>query len=63
MYKNTLLKELKFKSKIKVSEEVKNLIYKLLMKNPNKRMGSIADSLELISHPWFSDFNWTGLLD
>lgn len=63
MYKNTIVKTLKFKKGVEVSEACKNFIGSLLVKNPEKRLGSIADSLEIINHEWFKGFNWVKLLD
>ena len=45
------------KFQIKISEEGKDLIFKLLIKEPNNRMGSNGDIDELLQHPWFSDVN------
>ncbi len=59
MYKNTLLKPLKFKKGVECSDEGKDLIAGLLVKNPKKRLGSIADSLEVMNHPWFKNFKWS----
>lgn len=53
MYKKTLLQQLKFKKGLEVSLECKEFISGLLEKNPDARLGSIADSLEVMSHPWF----------
>ncbi len=63
MYKNILLKELKFKNTINISDDCKDLISKLLIKNPKNRMGAIADSLEVMNHPWFSDIDWGKLIE
>jgi len=63
MYKNTLLKDVKFRKGVKVTAEAKDFIKRLLEKNPKRRLGSIADSLEIMSHPWLSDFNWGKLID
>ena len=63
MYKKTLLNPLKFSGKIMISPEAKDFIAGLLVKAPGKRLGSIADSLEVMNHPWFKDFNWAKLLD
>ena len=63
MYRKTLLQPLKFSSKIIISPEAKDLIAGLLVKAPSKRLGAIADSLEVMSHPWFKDFDWRKLLD
>jgi len=38
-----------------MSEEVKDLISKLLDKNPKTRIGSKEDADEIINHPWFQD--------
>ena len=63
MYKNTILNKLKFKKYVMVSDEAKDFVSGLLVKNPNKWLGSIADSLEVMNHSWFKDFDWTKLLD
>ena len=39
-----------------VSNEVLDLIDKLLTKNPNKRLGTFRES-DILAHEWFSDFN------
>ena len=38
-----------------MSEEVKDLISRLLDKNPKTRIGSNGDADEIINHPWFQD--------
>ena len=47
---------------IKISEEGKDLIFKLLVKEPENRMGSNGDIDELLRHPWFSDIDIDKLL-
>ena len=47
---------------IKISEEGKDLIFKLLVKEPENRMGSNGDIDELLKHPWFSDIDIDKLL-
>ena len=61
MYKNTLLNPLKFKKHTQCSEEAKDFIAGLLIKEPRKRLGSVADISELMAHPWFKDFDWQAL--
>lgn len=39
-----------------------DFLSRLLEKNPENRLGSIAGSLEVMSHPWFSKINWSDLL-
>ena len=41
--------------KIPMSDEVKDLITRLLDKNPKTRIGSNGDADEIINHPWFQD--------
>lgn len=38
-----------------MSEEVKDLITRLLDKNQKTRIGSKEDADEIINHPWFQD--------
>ena len=63
MYRKAIREKVVFKKTVKVSDEAKDVIVKLLQKNPKKRLGSQADSLEVLSHPWFSDLDWTKLLE
>ena len=63
MYKKTLLEKLKFPAKVCISAEVKDFITGLLVKSPSRRLGAVADSLEIMNHAWFKDFNWGRLLD
>lgn len=62
MYKRTLLNQVKFPSKINVSRAGLDFIAGLLVKVPSLRLGSVADALEVMSHPWFTGFDWKGLL-
>jgi len=49
--------------KIAMSEELKDLIEKLLDRNPQKRLGSGNDDAnELVSHPFFEGFDWEALI-
>ena len=52
--------------KIKISEEAKDLITKILVKEPTKRLGagepgSECDISHLKSHPFFKGINWKDL--
>ena len=40
-----------------VSDEIKDLILKLLTKDPNQRLGSKNDSEEILDHDLFKKFN------
>ena len=54
---------MKFSNKILISSEAKDFIAGLLVKTPCNRLGTTADSLEIMNHPWFRDFDWAKLLD
>jgi serine/threonine protein kinase len=40
------------------SNESRDLISKLLIKDPAKRLGSVNGAYDIKSHPFFSDINW-----
>lgn len=62
MYRKIIKEKVVFKSSVKTSDSAKDFINMLLRKNPRKRLGSQADSLEVLSHPFFKDFDWSKLL-
>jgi serine/threonine protein kinase len=41
-----------------VSPEGRDLISKLLIKDPTQRLGAQAGADEVRQHPWFADFDW-----
>jgi len=45
-----------------MSDELKDLITKLLDKNQKTRLGSNGDADELVNHPWFKGFDWELLM-
>lgn len=50
------------KHKIPMSEEVKDLLTKLLEKDPKDRIGSEGGVDEIIAHPWFDGFDFDKLV-
>jgi serine/threonine protein kinase len=52
--------EPKFPEKPKASDEAKDIILKLLIKDPSKRLGSKGDQ-EIKAHPWFKGFDFDAL--
>jgi hypothetical protein len=46
-----------------MSEELKDLITKLLDKDPKTRLGSTTDADEVVNHAWFRDLDWEGLMN
>jgi serum/glucocorticoid-regulated kinase 2 len=57
MYRKIIREEVSFKPGINISANAKDIILKLLNKSPENRLGSQADSLEVVSHPWFNDID------
>lgn len=43
-----------------MTEEMKDLITRLLDKNPRKRLGNRGKK-EVMNHPWFNDIDWKKL--
>jgi serine/threonine protein kinase len=50
------------KHKISMSSDVKDLILKLLERDPAKRLGSKGDSAEILEHPFFKGIDLDKLL-
>ena len=63
MFSDILNRELFFdNSKVQASEEVKNLIYNLLKKDPEQRLGTKNED-DIKNLPWFKDIDWENLLN
>ncbi|CAD8166775.1 unnamed protein product [Paramecium pentaurelia] len=41
-----------------LSQEAKDIIIQLLIRDPKRRLGCKEDAKEIKSHPWFRDINW-----
>ena len=46
-----------------MSDDLKDIITKLLDKNSETRLGSKNDADEIVNHPWFKDIDWEGLMN
>jgi serine/threonine protein kinase len=46
-----------------MSDELKDLITRLLDKDPKTRLGSKTDADEVVNHAWFRDLDWEGLMN
>nr|AML78816.1 putative LOV domain-containing protein [Gyrostemon ramulosus] len=57
-FANILQKDLKFPGSIPVSLQVKQLIFRLLQRDPKKRLGSLEGANEFKKHPFFKGVNW-----
>jgi serine/threonine protein kinase len=43
---------------VSISEEARDIIFKLLNKNPKKRLGYYSDFKEILLHPWFKEIDF-----
>ncbi|XP_024973676.1 phototropin-1 [Cynara cardunculus var. scolymus] len=57
-FANVLHKDLKFPGSIPVSLQAKQLIYRLLHRDPKNRLGSHEGANEIKRHPFFRGINW-----
>eukprot|EP01026_Neomeris_dumetosa_P050378 TRINITY_DN4414_c0_g1_i3.p1 TRINITY_DN4414_c0_g1~~TRINITY_DN4414_c0_g1_i3.p1 ORF type:complete len:756 (+),score=106.22 TRINITY_DN4414_c0_g1_i3:115-2268(+) len=57
-FKNILEKPLRFAQKPQVSQEVRDLIEQLLVKDPMRRLGTTFGAEEIKAHPFFKGVNW-----
>ncbi|KAG5515407.1 hypothetical protein RHGRI_036457 [Rhododendron griersonianum] len=57
-FANVLHKDLKFPSSIQVSLSAKQLMYRLLHRDPKNRLGSHEGTDEIKRHPFFRGVNW-----
>ncbi|GLI69548.1 hypothetical protein VaNZ11_014099 [Volvox africanus] len=57
-FDNIIKSPLRFPSKPLVSDEGRDLIEKLLIKDVGRRLGSRTGANEIKTHPWFKGINW-----
>ncbi|KAI4991452.1 hypothetical protein ZWY2020_039823 [Hordeum vulgare] len=57
-FANILHKDIRFPASISVSLPARQLIYRLLHRDPANRMGSYEGSNEIKQHPFFRGINW-----
>lgn len=64
IYKNILRKNPKFPSRgTHIDKDSRDLIERLLNKNPSKRLGSLrGGARDIMNHPWFSTFSFDKLM-
>lgn len=63
MYQNIRTQEARFSTLVPVSDVCKDLIFRLLRKDPVTRLGQLGDHKEILAHPWFSDINIQQVLE
>lgn len=57
-FENVIKAPLRFPSKPIISEEARDLIERLLVKDVAKRLGAKSGAEEIKAHPWFKGMNW-----
>eukprot|EP01025_Chloroclados_australasicus_P036659 TRINITY_DN3735_c1_g1_i3.p1 TRINITY_DN3735_c1_g1~~TRINITY_DN3735_c1_g1_i3.p1 ORF type:complete len:703 (-),score=87.15 TRINITY_DN3735_c1_g1_i3:1551-3659(-) len=57
-FNNILKKPLRFAQKPQVSQECRDLIEQLLIKDPMRRLGTMLGAEEIKAHPYFKGINW-----
>ncbi|CAN1145674.1 PHOT1 [Linum perenne] len=57
-FANILHKDLKFPARIQVDVHAKQLMHRLLHRDPKKRLGSREGANEIKRHPFFKGINW-----
>ena len=62
LFKNILSQDLQFPHD-KVSEHCKDLLCKLLNKDPHERLGTHTGAIEVKSHEWFASINWEDVME
>lgn len=61
MYKKILKQPVEFPDNSNISDSAKDLIKKLLIKNPKQRLGTLNDAEEILSHEWYADIDWKAI--
>lgn len=63
IYQAILNEPVMFPEHIDLSVEIKDLLVRLLSKEPRTRLGSKGGLSEILLHPWFRGISLSGLLD
>jgi len=61
MFCQIIKEDFQFPVQLNISNDCKDLVRKLLIKNPDHRLGSSNDADPIRDHPWFSDLDFTKL--
>ena len=63
MYASIVRADVRFPKKIKTSDDAKDLIKQLLIKDPDKRLGTEGGFEKIKEHPFFKGFDFNALLE
>ena len=62
MFVKIIREDFKFPQEIDISDDCKDIVRKLLTKNPELRLGNQKDADMIKEHPWFNDMDFEKLL-
>ncbi|CAD8095638.1 unnamed protein product [Paramecium primaurelia] len=63
IYTSILSEQVQFPPYVQISDLLKDLIYQLLEKDPQERLGQSQGIVEILSHPWFADINFEDIVN
>ncbi|CAD8178540.1 unnamed protein product [Paramecium octaurelia] len=63
LFKSIVESDVVFPSQLTISNSVKDLITKLLTKNPFERLGHNGDAQQIKEHPWFREYPFQDLIN
>ncbi|CAD8155093.1 unnamed protein product [Paramecium pentaurelia] len=63
IYNSILTEQVQFPPYVQISDELKDLIYQLLEKEPSQRIGQSQGVIEILTHPWFADADFEAIVN
>ncbi|CAD8043749.1 unnamed protein product [Paramecium primaurelia] len=63
IYNAILTENVQFPDYVQISDQLKDLITKLLQKDPDKRLGSNGGISEILTHVWFHNVDFEGIVN
>ncbi|CAK55725.1 unnamed protein product (macronuclear) [Paramecium tetraurelia] len=63
IYNAILTENVQFPDYVQISDELKDLIIKLLQKDPDKRLGKKGGITEILTHVWFHNVDFEGIVN
>ncbi|CAD8067515.1 unnamed protein product [Paramecium sonneborni] len=63
IYNSILTEQVQFPPYVQISDQLKDLIYQLLEKEPSQRIGQTQGVIEILTHPWFADADFEAIVN
>ncbi|CAD8064317.1 unnamed protein product [Paramecium primaurelia] len=63
IYNSILTEQVLFPPYVQISDQLKDLIYQLLEKDPSQRIGQTQGVIEILTHPWFADADFEAIVN